>query len=185
MNKNDLRVIKTKMNITSALIKLLSEKSFSKISVQDILDTALINRTTFYRHYLDKYDLANQINAEILSEIKVLLDVRFKQATTEQDILENVNTLLKRFSQNKTIFLTMLNIQSCEVNLKKDLTSLIENYYSKFFIKNTEFFDKLEARLFANIILTTLIFTLENNELITLEQIKTVILQLMKNFQHI
>ena len=55
MNTNDLRVIKTKKHIEDALIDLLYQKDFHAITVQDILDTALINRSTFYKHYADKY----------------------------------------------------------------------------------------------------------------------------------
>ena len=52
--KIDLRVVKTKRNIKSAMVSLLNEKDFHDITVQDILDRALINRSTFYRYYDDK-----------------------------------------------------------------------------------------------------------------------------------
>lgn len=42
MNENDLRVIKTKRNIEESFIYLLGQKDFYKITVQDILDKALI-----------------------------------------------------------------------------------------------------------------------------------------------
>ena len=57
MNKNDLRVIKTRREIENAMIVLLQQKSFEKITVQNILDVALVNRSTFYQHYADKYAL--------------------------------------------------------------------------------------------------------------------------------
>lgn len=60
MNEQDLRVVKTRKNIEHCLLKLLQEKSFSAITVQNLLDTALINRSTFYKHYTDKYNLARK-----------------------------------------------------------------------------------------------------------------------------
>lgn len=48
MNQQDLRVIKTKKNIEESFLRLLEKKSFSEITVQNILDEALINRSTFY-----------------------------------------------------------------------------------------------------------------------------------------
>jgi AcrR family transcriptional regulator len=56
----DLRVRRTRKLIQQALIELTVEKGFSTITVQDIADRAMINRSTFYRYYLDKYDLVDQ-----------------------------------------------------------------------------------------------------------------------------
>ena len=55
--KTDLRVIKTKNAIYDALINLLKDNLFEEIKVSDICKTALINRSTFYAHFEDKYDL--------------------------------------------------------------------------------------------------------------------------------
>jgi AcrR family transcriptional regulator len=56
----DLRVRRTRKVLKSALIELTIEKGFAAVTVQDIADRAMINRATFYRHYLDKYDLLGQ-----------------------------------------------------------------------------------------------------------------------------
>src|SRR5215813_8943534 len=56
----DLRVRRTRKSLMQALIELTIEKGFSAITVQDIADRAMVNRATFYRHYLDKYDLLDQ-----------------------------------------------------------------------------------------------------------------------------
>ena len=42
-----------------AIEKLVGQKQFSKITVQDILDEAEVSRRTFYKYFNDKYDLAN------------------------------------------------------------------------------------------------------------------------------
>lgn len=53
----DLRVIKTKNAIYDALVSLLKDNIFEEIKVSDICKKALINRSTFYSHFEDKYDL--------------------------------------------------------------------------------------------------------------------------------
>ena len=53
----DLRVRRTRKMIQQALMDLTVEKGFAAITVSDIAERAMINRSTFYRHYLDKYDL--------------------------------------------------------------------------------------------------------------------------------
>lgn len=67
MNQQDLRVIKTKKNIEQSFLRLLEKRSFSEITVQNILDEALINRSTFYKHYSDKYDLARLLSDRMFS----------------------------------------------------------------------------------------------------------------------
>jgi len=56
----DLRVRRTRKLLMQAMIELTIEQGFAAITVQDIADRAMINRATFYRHYLDKYDLLDK-----------------------------------------------------------------------------------------------------------------------------
>ncbi|QBD74851.1 TetR/AcrR family transcriptional regulator [Ktedonosporobacter rubrisoli] len=53
----DLRVRRTHKLLWEALMALMSERNFDSISVKDICDRAMVHRTTFYKHYEDKYDL--------------------------------------------------------------------------------------------------------------------------------
>jgi len=61
----DLRVRRTRKLLKSALIELTIEKGFAAVRVQDIADRAMVNRATFYRHYLDKYHLLDQYMREV------------------------------------------------------------------------------------------------------------------------
>jgi len=56
-NPLDLRVQRTRRLLREAFMQLLAKKDFPSITVQDITEQALINRTTFYDHYVDKYEL--------------------------------------------------------------------------------------------------------------------------------
>ena len=51
---------------------LLSRKPFEKITVQDILDNTPVSRATFYKHFKDKYEIAEKIQEEILDARKEL-----------------------------------------------------------------------------------------------------------------
>lgn len=57
VNENDLRVIKTKRGLREALIRLLLEKDYDAISIQEIAHRAEAARVTFYRHYKNKEEL--------------------------------------------------------------------------------------------------------------------------------
>jgi AcrR family transcriptional regulator len=53
----DRRVRRTRELLRSALISLIEEKGYERITVQDILDRADVGRSTFYTHFTDKEDL--------------------------------------------------------------------------------------------------------------------------------
>ena len=58
--QEDLRVRRTRKLLWEALMAELSEWSFEEISVKDICERAMVHRTTFYKHYEDKYALLEQ-----------------------------------------------------------------------------------------------------------------------------
>lgn len=65
----DRRIRRTKMNLQNALILLLNEKDYHRITVTDIVTSADYNRTTFYRHYQDKEALAQDLIHAILEDL--------------------------------------------------------------------------------------------------------------------
>lgn len=72
--KTDLRVRYTKSVIQEAFWKLLREKPLAKITVKEVCDLAQINRGTFYKHYLDCYDLMDKLQEEAVTNFERLLD---------------------------------------------------------------------------------------------------------------
>jgi len=61
----DLRVRRTRKLLQQAFMELTVEKGFAALTVRDITVRAMVNRSTFYRHYLDKYDLLEQYMKEV------------------------------------------------------------------------------------------------------------------------
>jgi AcrR family transcriptional regulator len=57
MSQTDRRVKRTKKLLQDAMVELILENGYSKVSVQDIVDRADVGRTTFYAHFQDKEDL--------------------------------------------------------------------------------------------------------------------------------
>ena len=85
----DARVRYTKMVIRQSFLALLEERPINKITVKAICDGADINRATFYRYYLDVFDLLDKLEEELfaglLQEIQASLEKGF--VTTLEQIL--------------------------------------------------------------------------------------------------
>ena len=71
--KKDRRTLKTQKALRDALAELLTEKELQKVTVQEIADKADVNRVTFYKHYLDVYDLYEKIEQETLVQLGMLV----------------------------------------------------------------------------------------------------------------
>lgn len=66
--QEDLRVRRTRKLLQKALIELTVEKGFAAVTIQDIAERAMVNRSTVYRHYPGgKYELLEQYANEVTS----------------------------------------------------------------------------------------------------------------------
>lgn len=51
----------TKLRIMDTFLELLNKKSLDKLTVKDIIETAEVNRNTFYYYFEDIYDLLHEV----------------------------------------------------------------------------------------------------------------------------
>lgn len=65
----DLRIKKTEKAIKSAFIELRVQKPLEKITVKELCELALINKSTFYSHYEDIYALSEAMEQETVESI--------------------------------------------------------------------------------------------------------------------
>lgn len=99
----DLRVLKTNELIRNTFLELLAQKEFTEISVKEITVKARINRSTFYKHYEDKYLLRDSIIDHMLEEFIAYMDVNFLVADsmTSEKHREALKRCLKYFQSEK------------------------------------------------------------------------------------
>lgn len=130
--KQDLRIIKTKKNLFESLLSLLKEKPFEEIKVSDICEHALINRSTFYAHYNDKYELF----ADFIQNLK---------ESFSKELLNN-----KEISNTKEYYLEMLRIFLDHIDQKREIYSFIM-IHNKHSIIMDMIYDALNAEIRKNL----------------------------------
>jgi AcrR family transcriptional regulator len=67
--QNDKRIRRSTQLLYNALMALVGEKPFDKITVQEIIERADVGRTTFYAHFQSKEDLFLSSHEEIITVI--------------------------------------------------------------------------------------------------------------------
>ncbi len=107
MKTNDLRVIKTKKALFNALIELMKNKTFEEIKVSDICTKALINRTTFYAHYDDKYELLSDCITNIKEELSKELAKNTSISNTKEYYIEMIKLFLDHIEDKKDTYLAI------------------------------------------------------------------------------
>lgn len=136
----DRRVMRTKKMIRSALAELIEEKGFSNISVTDLTQRADINRGTFYLHYIDKYDLLEKIENEIIQEIeektKYSDSVNMMNIDAVNEPLPFMVKLFEYFRENSVIIKAILGPKG-DPTFERKIKKFIEtNLFEKQKLKN-------------------------------------------------
>ncbi len=102
--KKDLRIIKTKMALYNALTNLMKDKTFEEIRVSDICNEALINRSTFYAHYDDKYELLVDFLKNVENELTSELSKNNNIVNTKEYYIELIRLFLNHIEEKKDIY---------------------------------------------------------------------------------
>ena len=106
--KTDLRVIKTKKILFDSLLKLMKNKNFEKIKISDICEESLINRSTFYAHYEDKYELLIDLFEEQKIALLKKLENNENIIFSKEYMMELLNILIDHIDDNRETYSAIL-----------------------------------------------------------------------------
>lgn len=134
--KVDRRVKYTKMVLKESLTKLMKEKAISRITITEICKNADINRTTFYSHYNDQYDLLEKIVQELINDINSYLDT-FEFDDNIEESLQMLTKILEYIDLNSDLCKVLLGSNS-NIKLQKDIMMIMnQRCISEWVIKNS------------------------------------------------
>ena len=71
--KKDRRIRKTENQLRAGLAKLKKEKNIREITVKELVEEVDINRSTFYLHYTDIYNMMSTIEEELMEDFRQVI----------------------------------------------------------------------------------------------------------------
>lgn len=117
--KTDRRVQYTIATLKGALVQAMQKEHISKISVKSLCELADVNRSTFYAHFGDPYDLLHYVEQEAVDNIKIHLE--------KQDFNDNrpisfqvLNRILDYVRENADLFQALLS-ENCDPGIQREI----------------------------------------------------------------
>ena len=134
MNKNESRYFNTAIRMDEALITLLEKKDFEYITIKEICDTAGVNRSTFYLHYENTFDLLQETTRYILDKHFAYYSSDTKEITARFANAE-LKDLLFITSEYLVPYLTFIkdNQRIFRVSIKNFNSLSLNDVYGKMF----------------------------------------------------
>lgn len=149
----DRRQQKTREAIFIAFTTLLETKSYNRITVQEILDSANIGRSTFYAHFETKDELLQAVCKELFGYI---IDSAMDNAQTHglysnQEAPHSVFChLLHHLQENDNNVLGLLSCESSDIFLRYFKDSLNELIQAQFINQNRKHNQDLPKEFLVN-----------------------------------
>ncbi len=137
----DRRQKKTQAAIFQAFITLLKHKNYHRITVQEIIDSANIGRSTFYAHYETKDALLKEVCHELFdhitdSAVHHLADHTHTSHPDQNPSHSLFHHLLQHLAENDHAILSLLSCESNEIFLRYFKDSLNQLVLSQFSCQN-------------------------------------------------
>ncbi|WP_239616419.1 TetR/AcrR family transcriptional regulator [Cohnella mopanensis] len=132
----NVRMTQTKQSLIDSFFHLVSKKDFEKIKIEDITKEAQVNRSTFYAHFNDKYEMLDYIMGDSASEAIVKCtkgEAKFDQDSIKQLVLAVCDFYHEPNIQCRTSYIGLVvpQLKDKMINeLKNYLSESLENIYT-------------------------------------------------------
>lgn len=122
--KLDRKTRYTRMVLQDSLIELMREKPINKITIKELCEKADVNRTTFYAHYTDQYDLLRKIEDEVLSWAKDAFNTIIGTVADETETIKGLEGICQYIVENSKHLQVLMSEQG-DIDFQKQLFTLV------------------------------------------------------------
>lgn len=117
----------SKSAICRAMLELLNEKTPEKITVQELIKKADVNRSTFYAHYTDIGDLMEKIEIDMVAPMSVHLYAA--DATADRIFSEKALEELAAFFRSNRSFYRIFFATSSKSRLIRETAAYVKSRF--------------------------------------------------------
>ena len=134
----DRRQKRIREAVFQAFTQLLERKSYSGISVQEIIDEANIGRSTFYTHFETKDELLRALCTEIFDHVfsdHLTSESSHDFSAKQQDIESEITHILYHLQDSRSYIKGILSCESGEIFMqffKEHLTGIFKKELEKY-----------------------------------------------------
>lgn len=125
MRKQEMVKQETKNRIVHAFWELYKTTNIEKITVKSITDACGIYRTTFYLHFADVYAILEQIEEDLLGEIRSFTLKPVRVSENKDDFMREVCKSFEKNYEYLHVLLDGRHDQNFAALYKKELTELM------------------------------------------------------------
>lgn len=126
--KTDRRVRKTRRELKMGLASLMKEKSIGEITVKELVDQVDINRSTFYLHYSDIWDLLREMEDDMAAEMEQAVRAH-PIDDGESSTFLFIQDMFRVLDQNREIGCALIGPNG-DVGFLRRIEGLLEEYSS-------------------------------------------------------
>ncbi|KHF41650.1 TetR family transcriptional regulator [Halalkalibacter okhensis] len=134
--KLDRRIKYTQMVLKESFMKLLKQKPLTNITIKELCELADINRSTFYSHYKDLYDLLYQIEDGIIEDMNQTLSSY--NYTKNEEAIQMTEKLLEYIVKNSESCQTLFS-EHGNPTFQKKVMMLAHQHLLKSLIQDKHF----------------------------------------------
>ena len=161
MNENPSE---TKIQMSESLKRLIKDRPFSKITVQDIVSDCSINRNTFYYHFENTYDL---LSFTYEQEVKNIVDSFHNANATIPQAMDFVLDYIDKNIPLCQCAYESLGEQQLKIIFEKDLrdfvSATIDYFSTQVGVKHSEDFKSFVSFGFTNLLSAQIIWYIRHN----------------------
>lgn len=169
--------IRSKKLLKDALIDLISSGvSFQDITITKLITKADVNRGTFYNHYNNIMDIANEIKDELLEKLHNALEETTTQEQSIENFFEGITNFLK---ENEDVYKKLAPITPKQMfdGMKAQAIQNLNNIHNSITKE-----DYLKVSFLANCIAGTYIDYFEKRLDFSLDELKEFSIKTIKMF---
>lgn len=129
---NNLRFQETDRRIKDTMLSLMQQKDFHKITVSDICKESGVNRSTFYAHFTDVYDLMKKMQQDTFRDIQDTFKDTHAENYAEYFSESSLTRVLTHIKKNRLFYRACLSYGQAVTDMAGD--ELFMRYMRPFFL---------------------------------------------------